>query len=88
VPQERKEEISLTVTQNGTYAWNKDPATLPEIIGHLVQLKAANPDAKVFIHGDGEARFASVVVLLDEARKAGITRIAIETHSPASSTAP
>ena len=81
VPQDHKEEVTLTVTENGTYAWNKDPATLQEIIARLAQLKASNPDPKVFIHGDGEARFASVVALLDETRKCGITRIAVETRA-------
>ncbi|MFZ0434711.1 MAG: biopolymer transporter ExbD [Chthoniobacterales bacterium] len=81
VPQEHKEDVTLTVTESGRYAWNKEPLGLPEIIGRLAQLKASNPDAKVFIHGDGEARFASVVALLDETRKAGVTRIAVETRS-------
>lgn len=81
VPQDHKEEVSLTVTESGCYAWNKEAIGLPEIIGRLAQLKASNPDPKVFIHGDGEARFASVVALLDEVRKAGVTRIAVETRS-------
>jgi biopolymer transport protein ExbD len=81
VPQDHKEEVTLTVTENGTYAWNKDPATLQEIIARLAQLNASNPDPKIFIHGDGEARFASVVALLDETRKCGITRIAVETRA-------
>ena len=88
MPQEHKEEISLTVTESGAYAWNKDPVTLPEIISRLAQLKAGNPDPKVFIHGDGGARFDAVVALLDETRKAGVTRIAIETRSKPSNPTP
>lgn len=81
VPQDHKEEVTLTVTENGSYAWNKDPATLHDIIARLAHLKASNPDPKVFIHGDGDARFSSVVALLDETRKCGITRIAVETRA-------
>lgn len=88
VPQDHKEEITLTVTENGTYAWNKDPATLQEIIARLAQLKASNPDPKVFIHGDGGARFDTVVALLDETRKTGITRIALETRTKPSNSSP
>ena len=81
IPQEHKDEVTLTVTDNGSYAWNKDPVTLPEITSRLTQLKASNPDPKVFIHGDGGARFEAVVALLDETRKCGITRIAVETRA-------
>ena len=81
IPQEHKDEVTLTVTDNGSYAWNKDPVTLPDITSRLTQLKASNPDPKVFIHGDGGARFEAVVALLDETRKCGITRIAVETRA-------
>ncbi len=78
-PADRDDAVSLTVTQHGNYAWNKDSVTLPVLIDRLHQLKASDPDPKVFIHGDADAHFKTVVALLDEARKAGIRKVAIET---------
>ncbi|MCE0524190.1 MAG: biopolymer transporter ExbD [Methylacidiphilales bacterium] len=78
-PQERNDSVSLSVTEDGQYAWNKETVTLDDLIARLHQLKAGNPDPKIFIHGDGQARFTAVIALLDEARKAGIGKVAIET---------
>lgn len=79
ISQEQNDTTAITITEDGQYAWNKETVTLVELIHHLQQLKETNPDPKIFIHGDGQSRFASVVVVLDETRKAGINKIAIET---------
>ena len=53
-----------------------------QLSGKLAALKAeAGPDkAKVFLNSDRKATFDSVVGVLDEIRKQGITRIAIQTE--------
>jgi biopolymer transport protein ExbD len=81
-PQDRKEYASITVTEKGDYFWNKQPANLAAVIDHLRQLKQSEPDPKVFINGDAKAHFEDVVSVLDEARKIGITKVAIETQKP------
>ncbi|HEY7166141.1 MAG TPA: biopolymer transporter ExbD [Candidatus Binatia bacterium] len=81
-PQDRKEYASITVTEKGDYFWNKQPANLAVVIDHLRQLKQSEPDPKVFINGDAKAHFEDVVSVLDEARKIGITKVAIETQKP------
>lgn len=78
-PQERNDSVTVTVTENGQYAWNKETVELADLVERLHQLKAHNPDAKVFIHGDGQSRFAAIVAVLDETRKAGLNHVAIET---------
>jgi biopolymer transport protein ExbD len=78
--QERPEEaVQISVIESGEYFYNKEPASLDQLIAHLQLLKSSQADPKVFINGDARASFASVVAVLDETRKLGITKIAIET---------
>jgi biopolymer transport protein ExbD len=78
-PQERKDYASITVTDNGKYYWNKEPVEFAGVVLHLQQLKQAQADPKIFINGDAKAHFEDVVSVLDEARKIGIAKVAIET---------
>ena len=81
-PQDRKDYASITVTEKGEFYWNKEPANLATVISRLQQLKQSQTDPKVFINGDAKAHFEDVVSVLDEARKIGITKVAIETAKP------
>lgn len=74
-----KDSAKITVTATGEYFYNKEPATLEQIIGHLQLLKSAQADPQVFLNGDAKAEFERVILVLDEARKLGIRKIAIET---------
>lgn len=78
-PQDRKSYVSITVTEKGEFYWDKAPVDLPTVVSRLRQLKQTEADPKVFINGDAKAHFEDIVAVLDEARKAGITKVAIET---------
>jgi len=78
-PQDRRSFVSITVTEKGEFYWNKDPVDLAAVVSHLRQLKQTEADPKVFINGDAKAHFEDIVAVLDEARKVGITKVAIET---------
>jgi biopolymer transport protein ExbD len=78
-PQDRKDYASITVTEKGEFYWNKEPVNLNAVVSRLQQLKQSQPDPKVFINGDAKAHFEDVVSVLDEARKIGIAKVAIET---------
>jgi len=77
--QDRKDYASITVTENGQYYWNKGACDLPELIGRLKTLKEQSADPRVYINGDAKAHFEDIVTVLDEARKLGVTKVAIET---------
>ena len=73
------ESVTITVTQEGTLAWNKDPVTLDEFQERLKQYKSElNP--KVLINGDENAMFSQAIYVFDEVRKAGISKVLIETR--------
>jgi len=81
-PQDRKDFTSITVNQKGEYFFNKEPITQADLAPRLAALKALHPDPKIFINGDGKTEFDNVVAILDETRKAGISKVAIETTKP------
>jgi biopolymer transport protein ExbD len=76
VAQDRGDEVVLSINEEGEVFWNKDPIAngqLPERFAKLA------PDTPVFIRGDEHTHFHHIVALLDMTRKAGVTKVAIET---------
>lgn len=80
--QERQDAASITVREDGTLYFNKEPLLMSELPSRLTTFKRSAPEPRLFISGDARASFQSVVTVLDEARRAGLTRIAIETNRP------
>jgi biopolymer transport protein ExbD len=74
------DSVTITVTQEGTIGWNKDPVTLDEFLARLKTYKIQNPDGKVLINGDDGAFFSQAIYVFDEVRKAGFQRVLIETR--------
>ena len=72
--------VTISVTDEGTVAWNKDLITLDEFTQRLLQFKQEQPDGRILINGDERAFFAQAIYVVDEARKAGFNRVFIETH--------
>jgi biopolymer transport protein ExbD len=79
--QDRKDYSAITVTAAGEYYFNKDLVTLDQVIERLKAAKAGEADPRVFINGDEKAEFGKAVAVLDEVRKLGISKVAIETKS-------
>lgn len=78
--QDRKDYVALSVTEAGEYYFNKEALALEQIVERLRSLKSTEPEPRVFINGDTKAEFGKAIALLDEVRKLGITKIAIETQ--------
>lgn len=76
--QNRDEFTSITVTADNALLFNKEPITAAELPAALQKLKAENVDPKVFINGDEASRLGMTILVLDEARKCGITKVAFE----------
>ena len=77
--QERKDFISITVTKRGEIFWDKEAVTLAQLPARLAKLKTTTPDPKIFLNGDTKAELGNAVAVLDEVRKAGVSKVAIET---------
>jgi len=72
--------VTLTISADGTLAWDKEPVTLDAFISRIQAYKASTADPRILINGDESARFAQARYVIDEVRKAGITRILVETR--------
>lgn len=77
--QERKEEATISVTEKGDLYWDKEAVGLENLRSRIEAFHSANPEGHVFINGDENAPLKSVVAVLDEVRKRGITKVAIQT---------
>lgn len=76
-----EETVTVSITQEGTIAWDKDPIGLDEFITRLRTRHASNPDTRFIINGDENAPFGSVFgYVVDEIRKSGSQKVYIETH--------
>lgn len=79
--EERKDSLSLSVTEDGSLYIDKELISAEALPKRLSELKSTHPQMKVFIHGDEKASFGTAIQLLDEVRKQGITKVAIQTAS-------
>ena len=80
VPRDPAGTATISVTDEGTIAWNKDLVTLDDFLLRLQQFHAQDPEGRILINGDERAFFAQAVYVFDEARKAGFTKVYIETR--------
>lgn len=81
-PQERDEASTITLAADGGIFFNRDAVSLEQLTARLSALKATSPEPRIFINGDARAEFGRAVAVLDEVRRLGITRIAIQTAPP------
>lgn len=79
-PRDASDSVTITVTQEGTLGWNKDPVTLDEFLARLQSYKVSNPEGRILINGDDNAFFSQAIYVFDEVRKAGFQRVLIETR--------
>lgn len=80
-PRDPAGTVTVTVTAEGTLAWNKDPVTLAEFLERLQTYRAqAGQEGRILINGDERAFFAQAIYVFDEARKAGFNKVFIETR--------
>jgi biopolymer transport protein ExbD len=76
-----EEPVTIQVSEVGTIFWNKeliDPGDVPSRIAYY---KTQTEDPRILIAGDEKARFGTTVSILDEVRKAGITKFSVETRT-------
>lgn len=79
VPRDPAGTVTISVTDAGTIAWNKDFISLSEFIERLKGYKISEPDGRILINGDENAMFNAALYVFDEARKTGFQKIFIET---------
>jgi biopolymer transport protein ExbD len=72
-----RENLNLTLTQNGDIFLNKEPISLHDLGPRVRTALASEPELMVIINADGDVRHHAVVEVMDELRLAGVARLAI-----------
>jgi biopolymer transport protein ExbD len=72
-----KENLNLTLTQEGQMFLNKEPITLQDLANQVRAALQGAPELMVIMNADGDVRHHAVVEVMDELRLAGVTRLAI-----------
>jgi biopolymer transport protein ExbD len=72
-----RENVSLTVLQDGKIFLNKEPVTLQDMGPRVKAALASDPRLAVVINADGHVLHSTVVDILDELRQAGVSGLAI-----------
>ena len=73
------EQISLTLTHEGTLYYNKDLIQLTELEMRLTSLRQMDPDPSIVINADEHVSHGQVIQVMDIIRLAGIPNMAIAT---------
>lgn len=73
--------VTLTLTAEGTIAWDKNPVTLDEFIARLQAYKQTSANPQIVIKGDEKALFSQARYMINEVRKAGIRKILVESRA-------
>jgi biopolymer transport protein ExbD len=79
---ERKNFVDISVDKAGSVFLDTKPIASNELVSSLAASKKANPDLRVFISGDKDARHGDVIHVLDLVRTAGIDKVAFEIRQP------
>jgi len=77
--QNRDDFTSITVSADNSIYFNHQKVSSSELTTMIQGLKASNPDPKVFINGDENSLLGVTISILDEVRRAGISKVAFET---------
>jgi biopolymer transport protein ExbD len=73
----RDDKAAITLDREGRMYLNREPVMRDTLGGRLRALLSTNPDLVVMINADGEVLHRRVVDVVDVARTAGISRLAI-----------
>ena len=81
-PQEHSNAATITINEAGDLFFNKQPVNDQQLGSALKELAAGVSEPRVFINGDMKTEFGKAIAVLDQVRRQGITRVAIETRPP------
>ena len=81
-PEAKKDFVDISVDQSGGLYFDKRPVAPHELTAALATAHNDNPNVRVFISGDRDARNGDMIRALDAVRSAGIDKVAFEIRNP------
>ncbi len=77
----KDESVTIQVSGEGAIFWNRELIDMNEVPSRIAYYKTQTEDPRILVAGDEKARFGTTVAVLDEVRKAGITKFSVETRT-------
>jgi biopolymer transport protein ExbD len=74
----KRDFVDISVDKDGAAYLDKKPVGDNELMKDLIDLQKTNPNLRVFISGDQDARHGRMIHVLDLIRTAGIDKVAFE----------
>jgi biopolymer transport protein ExbD len=87
-PEAKKDFADISVDSAGAIFLDKTPMAGNELVRKLVADRLANPNLRVFISGDKDARHGDIIRALDAVRLAGIDKVAFEISAQSKAAQP
>ncbi|MGD0462841.1 MAG: biopolymer transporter ExbD [Tepidisphaeraceae bacterium] len=84
----KRDFVDISVDKAGSAYLNKRAIDDNQLIGALAGFRKANPDLRIIISADTEARHGDVIHVLDLVRLAGIEKVAFEIRPPGNGVTP
>ena len=75
-----KKEVIVVVKKDGSIYLEQKKIILSDLLLEFRNVFRTNPDISLIIQGDEEALYGKVVRIMDFAKRAGITKIAVATR--------
>lgn len=79
--QAKKDFLDISVNKAGEVFYAGKPVRDNELLADLIAARAANPNVRIIISGDTDARHGDVIHVLDLVRLAGIDKVAFQIRA-------
>jgi biopolymer transport protein ExbD len=77
-PETKNDFVAISVDKSGMVYLDKKPIGANELVASLTAMQKSQPNLRVFISGDKDARHGDVIQVLDLVRSTGIEKVAFE----------
>ena len=80
VNQVKPKTVTISVTQEGQFYWDKELLNKEQLITHLQQIAAQQPQPEVHIRGDKKVNYEYVMTVMAEAQRSGVHQLGFITE--------
>ena len=80
VNQVKPKTVTISVTQEGQLYWDKEPLNKEQLVMHLQQVAAQQPQPEVHIRGDKKVNYEYVMTVMAEAQRSGVHQLGFITE--------
>lgn len=78
--QVKPQTVTISVTQEGLFYWNKEFLNKEQLIAHLQQVAVQQPQPEVHIRGDKKVNYEYVMTVMAEAQRSGVHQLGFITE--------